>query len=495
MRFGVHFTDIFGVSRETLESYGAFNISLIADVPLFIDPFLLFSSDRPKYQALHKQILDYLTFLKHKADAGITDEALIYSWYRFPERKQNWFGYCELGNGGRGLGKEFAENMHAMMPIAFKNMGHETITTSTHLEKVSLFNPGVGRDNISDFTTNLILDFLLKFTEAFAKENIDPQLCGRFKVKKAVFDYECEAWIPRDYTLPRFQDDFVILTPKDILTRDETWINHHEMIERFDEISASVENDELRGLINNYFRSKLPKHASTRRDSEKEIKQARWETIKKYPTLVEYYINAKEKDKDFAKSVADSKVQDTQQVLVSRVMMFLQESRIDKRFFEISPKSTYAETLQRVKYFKDCIEKNDGYKIFYIDGKPVKREADLQIMFRFVWYATDLDVNREVNNGRGPADYKVSYGANNSTIVEFKLASNTGLKKNLAHQLEIYQSVNNTEFGIKVIMFFTDAEKVKVEKILRDLNIDNKPNVFLIDARQKESASKVKGED
>lgn len=491
MRLGVHFSDIFGISRESLENYGAFNISLIADMPLFIDPFLLFSSDKPEYQTLHKQILDYLTFLKQKADDGITDDGLIYSWYRFPERKQNWLGYCELGNAGRGLGKEFADNMHSMMPIAFSNMGQETIAASTHLEKVSLFNPGVGRDNISDFTTNLILDYLLKYTESFAVKNIDPQLCGKFKVKKAVFDYECETWIPREYILPCYKDTFVILTPKDILTRDETWINHHEMIERFDEISASVENDELRSLINNYFCSKLPKRANSGRDSEKEIKFARWETIKHYPTLVEYYINAKEKDKDNAKSVADSKVQDTQQVLVSRVMMFLHDSRIDKRFFEISPQATIAETLQRVHYFKDCIEKNDGYKIFYIDGKPVKREADLQILFRFVWYATDLDVNREVNNGRGPVDYKISYGSKDSTLVEFKLASNTSLKKNLAHQLEIYQNANNTQFGVKVIMYFNETEKAKVEKLLRELNMSNQPNVILIDARQKKSASIV----
>ena len=63
MMIGVHFSDIFQVSSEELEKYGAFDISLIADVPLFIDPFLLFSSEKPEYQALHKQILDYLTFL------------------------------------------------------------------------------------------------------------------------------------------------------------------------------------------------------------------------------------------------------------------------------------------------------------------------------------------------------------------------------------------------------------------------------------------------
>lgn len=495
MRIGVHFTDVFNVSRDDLERYGAFNVSLIADMPLFIDPFLLFSSEKKEYQDLHKQILDYLSFLKKKADEGVTDEGLIYSWYTFPERRQNWLGYSQLGNGGRGLGRLFARNMHSVMPTAFKDLGNETITASSHLEKVSLFNPGVGRDNISDFTTNIILDYLLSYTETFAKQYIDQQLCHNFKVKKAVFDYQLETWIPRTYFLPRFQGDFVILSPKDLLTRDETWINHREMLDRFDEISASLDNSELRALVNNYFRSKLPALQTPKQDMDRIVRYARWETIRKYPELVEYYISTKEDEKDEAKSIADDKIRDAQQVLVNNVQMFLTEDILDQRFFEIAPDATYAETLQRVKYLKDCIEKNDGYRIFYVDGKPVRRESDLQLLFRFVWHATKLDVNREVNNGRGPADYKISFGADNATIVEFKLANNTSLKKNLANQLEKYMDANNTKFGIKVIMYFTSEEQTKVNKILKELNLDNKPNVILIDARKKKSASKVDGKE
>ena len=104
-----------------------------------------------------------------------------------------------------------------------------------------------------------------------------------------------------------------------------------------------------------------------------------------------------------------------------------------------------------------------------------------------------MDVNREVNNGRGPADYKVSFGSGSATVVEFKLASNTSLKKNLAHQLEIYQRANDTQYGIKVIMYFSDEELAKVNGILKELNLDNKPNVILIDARKKVSASKEDG--
>ena len=95
----IYFTEIFGIDAKVLEDYGAINISLINDIPLFIDPFLLYASDKPEYQALHEGILDYLVFLRGKATEGNVTIEKIKRWYRFPEVKQNWLGYSETGNG------------------------------------------------------------------------------------------------------------------------------------------------------------------------------------------------------------------------------------------------------------------------------------------------------------------------------------------------------------------------------------------------------------
>lgn len=35
----IYFSDYFNVAPRLLEEYGAFNISLVNDLPLFIDPF------------------------------------------------------------------------------------------------------------------------------------------------------------------------------------------------------------------------------------------------------------------------------------------------------------------------------------------------------------------------------------------------------------------------------------------------------------------------
>lgn len=70
----VYFSDIFNVDESILESYGAMNISLLNDIPLFIDPFLLYASEKPEYRQLHENILDYLSFLRDKASGFIDAE-------------------------------------------------------------------------------------------------------------------------------------------------------------------------------------------------------------------------------------------------------------------------------------------------------------------------------------------------------------------------------------------------------------------------------------
>jgi hypothetical protein len=66
----IYFTDFFGVSKDKLVKYGAFNVSCIVDLPLFIDPFLLFTSRKSAYQKHHNEIINYLCSLRDKSIAG-----------------------------------------------------------------------------------------------------------------------------------------------------------------------------------------------------------------------------------------------------------------------------------------------------------------------------------------------------------------------------------------------------------------------------------------
>lgn len=488
----IYFSDFFKVSPTLLEKYGAFNISLINDLPLFIDPFLLFGSKKDEYQKLHSEVMKYLIFLKNKAEEGIHDLGIIKSWYLFPEVKQNWFGYSKVGNTGSGLGLKFGRAFSSSISVVFEDIGKEKVTKSSHLEKAGLFEIGVGRDNISDFTTNLIKQYLLEYTETFAVKYLEAKQVKKCPVDKVYFDYGMERWMPKEYKLPFVFNDFVILTPRDILTKDDNWINSNDLRGDFTRICNSIPNDQLKNEIFNYFRKMLPPKKKNKPNTQKEISLAIHETIQKYPEIIKYYIKAKEDNKEHAKYISEKKVKAVEKIFIKEVQTVVDVLFKETKFYEIEPDNSFSESMKRLLYLKDVIENKDGYRLFYVDGSPIKREEDLQLIYRLTWYATDYDVNREPNNGRGPVDYSVSKGSSDKTLIEFKLASNSKLKQNLESQVGIYEKANDTKKSVKAILYFDNYELNKILKILKELKIDKADNIVLIDASKKISASNVK---
>lgn len=490
----IYFSDYFDVSPDELKSYGAYNISLINDLPLFIDPFLLFGSDKKEYQELHNSMLKYMEFLKRKSSSSHISRSEIMAWYKFPEVRQNWLGYSRVGNAGSGLGIKFGENMSQSINHVFENLGSEKITQSSHIEKACLFSIGVGRDNISDFTTNLIKSYLLSYTETFAKSHIDSRLLQRITVDKSYFDYTLERWMPKDFLLPfyKYKNDYVILTPRDILSKDENWINTNELYGDFVGICNSIPNQQLRFEINNYFQQKLPKHANGKQNTKAEIKSAKYQTLLQHPEIIDWYIKKKEDDKADAIRNAITNVEQCETLYNENVLRLAQALNDNTDFYSLQESSSHDESLKRALFFKKAIESNDVYRVFYIDGIPIKKEETAQLIFRLAWYGSNLDVNREVNNGRGPADYTISNGAKDKTVVEFKLASNTKLKDNLLHQVKTYKEANNTKNSITIILYFTEAEFKKTTNILNALNLVNNPDIILVDAGVKTSASNIK---
>ena len=488
----IYFSDFFEIDASTLEDFGAFNISLINDLPLFIDPFLLFGSKKPEYQELHNSILKYLTFLKTKAENGINDFAEVKSWYLFPEVKQNWFGYSKVGNSGSGLGKKFGKAFSSSIHIVFDDLGKEQVTQTSHLEKAGLFEIGVGKDNISDFTTNLIKEFLLEYTQNFAKKHLDSKYLEKVNVDKVYFNYELERWMPKEYALPFLFGDFVLLTPRDLLTKDDNWINSNDLRGDFTRICNSIPNDQLRHEIFNYFKKSLPKPPKNKENTQKEISKAIHATIKQFPEIIKYYVKQKEENKVRAKSISKKKVQEVETIFIEQLRKFVELLLEKSDFYKISPQSSYEESLKRIQFLKTVIEDNDGYRLFYVNHQPIKREEDLQVIYRLTWFASDFDVNREVNNGRGPVDYAISKGSKDKALIEFKLASNSKLKQNLAKQVEVYEKANSTKKSIKAILYFDATEYNKVKKILKELNLEKAENIVLIEAGRKISASNVK---
>jgi hypothetical protein len=135
------------------------------------------------------------------------------------------------------------------------------------------------------------------------------------------------------------------------------------------------------------------------------------------------------------------------------------------------------------------IENKGGHRIFYVKGQPIDREEDLHVMYRLTWYGSSSDVTREANDGRGPADFKISRGAKDKTLVEFKLAKNSQLKRNLEKQTAIYEKASDAKRSIKVIVYFSEHEYAKVIRITKELGLTNSPDLVLINARNDDKLS------
>lgn len=487
------FSEQFEISRELIVSYGAVDISLVCDVPLFVDPMLIFNSSKPEYQRLHAEIIRYFAFLYTKAQQGLTPKE-VRAWFNFSEVPNNWLGYSLVGNKGSALGKKYADFLYKNIAFAVETRG---ISQSIHIEKIMLLYDGSGKDKISDLTVNLIKGYLCEYTEAFAKKHISLKHLEVFPVEKAFFSYETESFITKEYTLPfilneKGKKEYVLLTPFDILREGEPAINKKHFYDSHTRIREAIDNEVLRAYVNNYISSAVKQHLDSQnrkrkgnldKSIEKVEKEAFRNMVRDHPELYDYYIKLRENDPTTIQSEAQAEYQQQIKKLLINAEALV---KLFERLNYVFPRKVTAkeEALHRLKFFKHIIEDCDGYKNLYYDGQPIANENDLQRLFRFVWCDTTFKLDAEPNNGRGQADFIVSMGSKDQKIIEFKLASNKTLE-HVFTQVKIYEAANCTEGSIIAIFFFSQEEELRTRKIIETTGHKDAigESIILIDCR------------
>lgn len=292
--------------------------------------------------------------------------------------------------------------------------------------------------------------------------------------------------------------EYVLLTPKDILVKEEDWISKSDFLKNDSIILNKIDNKDLRDKINQYFRSLLPSKINKNGkvvldDSQKNKKKALIDTAKKYPIILEYYIKHKEDDGHSVVEINAADISLIKEIFYSEARKIVLELKTDTDFYK-KPRSSIDETIRKIKIFRYYLEDRNNCRIFW-DGDSLKKikEDDIGILLDIIFNESLFSVDNQVNNGRGPADVKVSMGSRDSTMIEIKLASNPQMPKNLKNQLNIYKKANGTTNGVYLIVYFTDDEKNKMDLLFKKLNMSEyiDKNLFLIDCRKKISASKV----
>jgi hypothetical protein len=144
--------------------------------------------------------------------------------------------------------------------------------------------------------------------------------------------------------------------PQDMLTRGENWINGGELIHGFEQVPTVIPDAELRAQVSNYFYNVLAKHRNREAN---------------------------------ATDVSTEKVLGTEYLFVRQIMK-IQKTLLTATAFYTVGETTYEEAPARLNYLKDVIENKGGHRLFYCDGVPIRREKDLQILYRLVWFGTPL---------------------------------------------------------------------------------------------------------
>jgi hypothetical protein len=220
------------------------DVDLLGDDPLFVDPFLLRTSDDPWAHECVALVQDYfkelLAALRNGPEPRVRE---LLSGLREPN--ETHLGYSSYLARGRGIGAELGDRVGKALS------GSKAIETGVleDLEDTVLMVPGIGRDLISDLTTNIIRGPLVGYTG---------EVAGAFDIGLSptivrVWDRDSHRWEPVQAVLPRPEVGRgprpLLLVPKSIVRIELTFkaqeYYRHFMLEYLAELELSSPNSEL----------------------------------------------------------------------------------------------------------------------------------------------------------------------------------------------------------------------------------------------------------
>jgi hypothetical protein len=213
-------TDHFGVHKSQAELDFVIQF-LDEDLPLYVDPFLLWKSPSQQDQALHTSIINSfnnLNLLSKKNNVESAVEILI----ELSECKEVGLGLSRARHGMR-IGREQAVQVIQL----FSDIPEYSQFGFTHFEVIQLYVSGISKDRISDISCSYLKSFLIDYTfEQCETEGIPMQRVNL----ESVYNYRSNS-IDRivNVHLPvnPLNGEPIIFTPKRWL-RYTPWINYED---------------------------------------------------------------------------------------------------------------------------------------------------------------------------------------------------------------------------------------------------------------------------
>jgi hypothetical protein len=213
-------TDHFGVHKSQAELDFVIQF-LDEDLPLYVDPFLLWKSPSQQDQALHTSIVNSFNHLNYLTKKGKRDAA-IETLVELSECSEVGLG---LSNSRRGvrIGKDQAAEVLGL----FETIPEYSQFGFTHFEVIQLFVSGISKDRISDISCNYLKSFLIDYTFEQCETNAIPT---QIVTLESVYSYRSNALersVKVRLPINPHSGDPLIFTPKRWL-RFTPWINFED---------------------------------------------------------------------------------------------------------------------------------------------------------------------------------------------------------------------------------------------------------------------------
>lgn len=259
--FSPRLTDFHGVHAPQTEL--AFAVPHFdEDIPLYLDPFLLWASPSQQDQALHTSLINAFNQIGNAFRSGNANAALD-TLIRASECDE-----VGLGSSAKRKGKRIGKKKALEILELFKRVPQYEQNGFRHFEEIQFFVDGVSKDRISDMACNFLKSFLIDFTmDECRRVGIPTSACD----VPDLYDYRTNAFsTAKGIELPQNPDtgDPLILVPKRWL-RFTPWINYEDFFRNhcpLDEISHEPEsvgrvevlayNRDNYGIVENYIKEK-----------------------------------------------------------------------------------------------------------------------------------------------------------------------------------------------------------------------------------------------
>jgi hypothetical protein len=232
------------------------------DIPLYVDPFMLWRSPSQQDQALHTSLINSFNYLGKLTAGGHEDQALA---ILITASECDEVG---LGSSATRQGKRIGEGKAREIISLFKHIPQYSQAGFRHFEEIQFFVDGISKDRISDIACSFLKSFLIDFTTQQCQQLGIPtqslQVSNVYDYRENNFKTENGVVLPVN---PRNGAPLVFV-PKRWL-RFVPWLHYDDYFEKYcpqDEISHKPDeltrvavlnyNRDHYGVVDHYIKAK-----------------------------------------------------------------------------------------------------------------------------------------------------------------------------------------------------------------------------------------------